>query len=268
MEAATMSKTLNLFDRLLALGRNYQQLHRDHEALHILGRLARLPDLPTDIAEETQARLAELNLQRKKPGRAQRHLAAALVHCPDNARYHFLIASALIRDKKNRARAVRRYRLSLKLEPNQPACLCAYGLLLVRSGQAKRGLELLRRAAGLAPDDPAVIGKLIRGLRLAHEPAEARRVLIAARFRNPHDGRFVRLYNDFMFGRLRRAQARRDRLPVAANDRPMLLPFVRLVGEAEAAAGEPKLLRLDPASPTPAPHTKPRSPRRSDWKHG
>jgi hypothetical protein len=47
----------------------------------------------------------------------------------------------------------------------------------------------------------------------------------------------------------------------------MLLPFVRPAAAARGAKKQ-KLIRLDPASPTPAPHTPPRSARRSNRKHG
>jgi tetratricopeptide (TPR) repeat protein len=268
MEAATMGKTLNLIDRLLALGRNYQQLDQQHQALHILGRLARFPDLPDAVAEETQLRLAELCLQRRKFRRARRHLAALLRLCPRNARYHFLMATALRREKKDPERALRCYRKALRLDPRQPECLSAYGAYLMRLGQTETGLERLREAAALAPADAGVLGRLVRGLSRARAWNEARRVLIAARFLNPRDGRLQRLYTDFMYRRLRRAQQRRQQTSVPAAPRPVVLPFVRVVAEGERGAGGHERIRLDPASPVPAPHSMLRPARRSDRKHG
>lgn len=264
-----MSKTLNLFDGLLVMGRKYQQLEQHHQAAHVLGRLARFPDLPPKLAEEAQLRLAELYLKRKKPARARRHLAALLCLCPRNARYHLLMATAIQKQKKDPERALRYFRKALQLDPKQPDCLAAYGSCLVRIGNAATGLVHLRAAAELAPDDAGVIGKLIRGLRRAGAADEARCVLIAARFRNPRDGRFRRLYNDFMFGRLRRAQARDQRPPDPADaSHATLLPFARPAGKADRGGAELRLIRLDPASPTPAPHTSSRPARRSNRKHG
>ena len=70
-----MSTTLNLADRLLAMGRNFEALGRDQDALHILGRLAGLHEVPVVVAEETQSRLAEIFLRRRQYRRARRHLA-------------------------------------------------------------------------------------------------------------------------------------------------------------------------------------------------
>jgi tetratricopeptide (TPR) repeat protein len=264
-----MSKTLSLIDRLLEQGRNFQQMDQHRQAVHVLGRLARLTDLPTPVAEETQHRLAELHLKRRKFSRARKNLAALLRLCPDNARYHFLMATAIRGEKKDPERALGSYRKSLQLDPRQPECLSAYGLHLVRLGQAELGLKCLREAAELEPDHAIVFGRLVRGLRRTGAWEEARRVLIAGLFRNPRDGRFRRLYNDFMFRQLRRAQKSARRPSLMAEDRQaVVLPFIRLADEPERVPAEHTLIRLDPASPIPAPHSTPRPVRRHDWKHG
>src|SRR3954447_2164718 len=85
---SAMSRTLNLVDGLLLMGRRHQQLGRARDALTILARLASFRELPREVAEETQARLGEIQLRRRKYHRARRHLAAALHHDPENARYH------------------------------------------------------------------------------------------------------------------------------------------------------------------------------------
>ena len=56
-----MSKMLNLVDCLLARGRFLQQLGRDQDALVVLQRLAGFRQLPPQVAEETQLRLAEIH---------------------------------------------------------------------------------------------------------------------------------------------------------------------------------------------------------------
>src|SRR5437762_11958173 len=90
-----MSRTLNLVDGLLLMGRRHQQLGRIRDALTVLARLASFRELPREVAEETQIRLAEIQLRRRKYRRARRHLAVALRYDPDNARSHYLMATAL-----------------------------------------------------------------------------------------------------------------------------------------------------------------------------
>ena len=61
-----MSMTLNLVDRLLAAGRNLHKLGREQDALHIFSRLSGFRQLPAEVAEETQVRLAEISLRPRK----------------------------------------------------------------------------------------------------------------------------------------------------------------------------------------------------------
>jgi tetratricopeptide (TPR) repeat protein len=254
--SAMMSQTLSLVDQLLSRGRYFQQLGRTYDALRILGRLAGFRELPPTVAEEVQLRLGELQLRRKKASRARRHLAAALRYAPDNARYHFLLAQAFDNDRDgDLARAAEHYRSSLALDTAQVDCLCAYGALALRLNRIEEGLDCLRAAVRLAPDDPAVLAKVAAGLRTAGRADEGRGLLLAARFRHTRDGRYQKLWNDFQFQAARRAQdaaraGRRDR----DEDAPVILPFLRPVGEPTprpATAG--RIIRAD--GPTvPAPH--------------
>lgn len=266
-----MTSTLNLIDRLLTMGRNLQQLQRHHEALDVLGRLAGLRELPAEVAEETQFRLAEIHLKSRRPKTARRHLTAALLYRPDSARYHHLMATILDRKAgRSQERAAEHYRKSLESDSEQPICLADFGLLTLRQGQLEAGLEKLRAAAQMAPDDPAVLAKVVKGMRLAEQFDEALTLLRAARFRNPRDGRFLRLYNDCMFRWLRKRQrGQRHATVVRTEGGPTLLAFLRPEAEAPAAvAGHGKVIRIDPPAPTPGPHSPHRPVRRSDWKHG
>src|SRR5438046_2467787 len=122
-----MSTTLNLVDHLLLRGRRFQDLGRTHDARAVFGRLLGVHELPAPVAEEVQARLAELELQRHKYLRARRHLTAALAYQPANAHYHQLMAYALEEDDKgDPERALEHYRLSLQADPEQPDCLSAF----------------------------------------------------------------------------------------------------------------------------------------------
>lgn len=253
-----MSMTLNLAQRLLALGQNYQQLGRNHDALRYLGRLAGFRDLEPEVAERTQISLAEIYLARRHFHKARRHLTAALSHQPNNARYHYLMAVAWAADEKgDRRRAADHYRQSLRLDPEQPLCLSEFGLLALEIGQTEEGFECLFRAVELAPDDPTVVGRLVEGLVQEDRVAEARQALQAALFRNGRDARFRKLWNDFQFQQLQQQQ-HRGRYAQEAGDAedkgPTLLPFVRVVAEAGSAPGRAKILRCDPPAPTSPPH--------------
>ncbi len=251
-----MSMTLNLVDRLLIHGRNLHALGRTHDAVRAFKRLAGFRELPAEAAEEAQARLAELHLNDRRWSRARRHLTAALRACPDNARYHYLLAAATDADGHGDAeRAAGHYRRSLDLDPEQPVCLCALGRLALRQGRRDEGLAALKRAAELAPDDPDTLGAVAEGLALANAGDEARELLRAARFRNPRDRRFGRLWDDFQFHQLRREQElARLGTEDAEDEGPMVLPFVRPTGAAAAGLGR-RTIRHDGPAPVPAPHT-------------
>jgi tetratricopeptide (TPR) repeat protein len=265
-----MSKTLNLVDMLLARGRNFQALGRPQDALQIFTRLAGLREIPGEIAEEAQARLAEIHYRYDNLSRARRHLAAALAYQPNNAHYHHLMANALdLDDEADPEQAYKHYRRSLELEPEQPACLGEFGLLALSLGKEEEGLEALRRAVELALDDPETVGNLVEGLLELDDSEEARRVLQAALFRNPRHPGFRKLWSDFQFHQAREAQeaARRSHaVCAAAPDGPVLLPFVRLVASSGPKSPARKRFRVDgPTAPKP-PHPARPTPF-SDRKH-
>jgi tetratricopeptide (TPR) repeat protein len=253
-----MSMTLNLADRLLSAGRNFQTLGRNQDALEALNRLAGFRDLPAAIAEETQARLAEIHLARGKYNRARRHLTAALVHKPQSARYHYLMAMALASDvTADRQRAAEHYRRSLEIDPQQPTCLGEFGLLALRLGQPEEGLASLRRAAEMAPSDVRALGRLVQGLGEEGRWEEARKLVRAAIFRNPKSADFRRLWEDFQYGELRRQQiARAGKGASVEDDGPTLLPFVRPpAGSAPVRLGR-RIIRHDFAAQPARPHRR------------
>jgi len=265
-----MSRTLQFIDRLLAIGRNYQQVHRHREALRCLSRVAAMPDLPAELAEETQVRLAEIQIERHRYRRARRHLTIALLYRADSARYHHLLASVLAKGSSAEPeRALTHYRKSLEIEPEQPRCLAEFGRLCVQTDRVEEGLAALCRAVELAPNDPEIVDMLWKGLWQTGRRREAREVLRAARFRNPRDGRFLKLWNDFRFRRLRRWQ-KAKRLAAAINwtndERAVVLPFIRPDLSIPTPA-DGTTIRCDEPTVLPAPHV-PKPARRSDWKHG
>ena len=141
-----MSKTLNLTDQLLSRGRFLQEIGRTHDAARLLGRLAGLRELPAAAAEETQARLAELNIRQRHFAQARRHLAAALTHNTKNARYHYLMAVAHDQDENGDPQtALDHFRQALRLDADQPRYLGDFGILALCLGHNEEGLAALRR---------------------------------------------------------------------------------------------------------------------------
>jgi tetratricopeptide (TPR) repeat protein len=217
-----MQATLNLFEHVLGRARRLQGLGRPREAGQLYRRLANFRELPPDVAEETQARLAELHLRRRRYGAARRHLAAALVLRPDGARYHYLMATALQADEGgDLERAAFHLARAVELAPDRVRYRCEAGLLAVRRGDAEGGLALLRQAAGQAPEQPEVVGRLVKGLLLAGRPDEARSAVRAALFRAPRSPRLRKLSHDLEFQLLRR-----DADQSAEPAGPVVLPFV------------------------------------------
>jgi tetratricopeptide (TPR) repeat protein len=254
-----MSTTLNLAERLLAMGRNYQFLGRNQDALHILGRLSGLRHLQPEVAEQMQVCLAEVCLARRKLRQARRHLAAALRYQPDNARYHFLMGRALAADPKgDRQRAADHFRKSLANDPDDAERLTEFGLFALELGLAEEGLRCLYRAVEVAPDDPGALSGLLEGLESEHRMDEARKVLRAALFRNARDRRFRQVWQEFQFRQLGRAQHRRRSIgrSTAQDAGPVLLPFVQPSPAAASGRPAPRILRADPPSSPPSPHTR------------
>lgn len=246
-----MMPTLNLVDRILAMGRRYQEVGRHRDALTLLSRLSRFRYLPSDTAEETQARLAEIYLKRRKYKQARRHLTAALRHQPDNARYHYLLALALQADEGGELeRAAEHYRRALELDPGHVKCLADYGHLLLRLGQTEEGMVRLQDAAERAPEDVEVLGKLVKGLRLSGRSEEARSVLQRAMFRNARSVRFRKLWNEFRFQQTRRQHKVKCNQQVEdaeEGEPPVLLPFVRVVKETKETSTCPTIVRHEDA---------------------
>jgi tetratricopeptide (TPR) repeat protein len=258
-----MHVTINLFDHLLERGRRYQEAGRYRDALAVFARLCGFRAIPAEVAVQAQGRLGELHLRRRKFIRARRYLTAALRHRPDDAQHHHLMGLACQEeDRGNLQRAAGHYRRSLKLDPTNVKCLVDFGLLAIRLGRHKEGLARLRAAVALAPDDPGVTAKLVKGLRHLGKPDEARAEVRAALFRNPRDPRFRRLWNEYQYRELRRKQsASRGGSESVAGDEPVLLPFVR-PGKYERA---PQVRHDGPAAVSP-PH-KPRTPRRANKRN-
>jgi Flp pilus assembly protein TadD len=251
MEAAIMAETLNLFDELLLRARRLHAAGQWRKALDVLAQLRRFAVLPARVAEQGQALQGEILLKKRRYRAARRHLRAALGYCPDSARYHFLLGLALHADPAgDRDRAARHYRRSLELAPTQTRCRGEAGLLAIERGQTDEGLALLREAVEQAPEDPAVIARLVKGLCQAGQPDEALTTVQMARFRFRRDPRLQQLWIDLQFSAVRREQEM-TALTDRERDEPTLLPFVPAADSGER--GERKW-RHDEAAALPGPY--------------
>ncbi|MFN4258431.1 MAG: tetratricopeptide repeat protein [Gemmataceae bacterium] len=251
-----MSMKLSFSAQLLARGKQCQEQGRWLDAQTILQQVTSFRGLSVDIAEEAHARLAEVLLELGRWKRARRHLRLALLYRPDCARYHYLLARILSSDALGDPdRALEHYRQALSLEPDNSTYLSEFGLLAIDLGEYDEGLTALRRAVELEPEDPTPLSRLVEGLCLADEPAEARRVLRAALFRQAGDPRFRQLWNDFQFQRVYELQeARIPEAPVVRDEEPTLLPFPSSVPAHHDGAVTPCVVRRDAAAPPSAPH--------------
>jgi Flp pilus assembly protein TadD len=239
-----MGKTLNLCESLLTMGREWQDLGRLTEAAGVLNRLAGFRSLSADVAEETHARLASIHLRQNDYRKARRHLTSALIYRPSHAHYYYQYATALHHDPEaDAARAVRYYRQAQRLDPDEPRYWSDCGRLYLQLGRAGEGVSVLRKALALSPNDPVIVAKLVEGLCLADHANEARAVLQAARFRNPRDPRFRKLWNDFQFQQLVESQAE----PATVPD-PVILPFIRREVVSDLPRMPGRILRLDRGS--------------------
>jgi len=263
-----MSNTLNLVDRLLERGRTFQQHGQFREAATLFTRLVAFRSLAPETCEELHSRLAELHTKRRNYRRACRHLTIALRYQPDNAEYHARLAAALrARDNSQWDRASEHYARALAIDL-RPEWTAEAALLDIRLGRVEQGIQRLRDAVDQNPADPSLLQRLVRGLRWANQPDEARAALRTALFRNRFDPRFQQCWRDFQFRETRQAQLRemRARQQHTPDDGPILLPFVRV----EPTQPEPELrgtiLRHDASSTLNPPHQK-RSGRNIDQRN-
>jgi tetratricopeptide (TPR) repeat protein len=218
-----MSTTLNLADRLLSIGQHYLRLGRDQEALRAFTKLARLPDVERTLAEEAQAGLADIYFRRNKFRQARRHLHLALTRDPACARYHHLMAVTL--EEEDPKRAIKHYARAVRLAPSVAEYHCDYGLCLFSMAEIEAGLKHLAKAVELDPDTVDYVRHYAMSLVEVDRPEEARRVVLAALFRNSREPRLKGLWQELRF---REAQQSQQRAQVERRfdlSRPVLLPL-------------------------------------------
>jgi putative PEP-CTERM system TPR-repeat lipoprotein len=117
------------------------------------------------------------SLAAKEYSHAAQHFKAVLALDPDNviALNNFAWTLNELGDPKSLEYAERAYAIASTV----PSVVDTYGWILLQRGDAKKGLDMLRDASGLAPDNPEIRLHLAKALVKAGDKASARRELEA-----------------------------------------------------------------------------------------
>lgn len=248
-----MSKTLNLVDDLLYRARHCHDLGLHDRAKKHFEQLAEFRRLPSDVAEETQARLSELCRAEGDAFKERQHLACALAQRPNNADYHFRMAEAYRNDDEAPLEKALPYlRAAVRIEPDNPRYLAELGTVSMQLEQTAQGLRLLKKAYDLAGDDLHVVEQYATALVDDDQADAARDLLKTAMFRNSGDRRFRELYRDFQFRAIADDQESKKSIAFP-DDAPVILRFVRSKTKARRFAVDGQVLRMDGAEPRSGP---------------
>jgi putative PEP-CTERM system TPR-repeat lipoprotein len=119
--------------------------------------------------------LAQAAMSRKDYTAATQHYRRLLDQHPNNGELlnNLAWASAQLKDPK----AIEYAEQAYKLAPEQPLIMDTLGTLLVEKGDTARGLDLLRKAAALAPQSPEIRLNLAKGQIKAGQKEAARKEL-------------------------------------------------------------------------------------------
>lgn len=247
-----MSRMLQFFDGLLKKARHLEQLGQYRQASHLYVRLADMRQLPDSVACDAQAGLGRVRLEQGRHARARRHLAAALVHEPDSAAYHFLLASALVEDTKaDQQRATPHFRRALELDDKNPEYLLAFARHCFRMEEREEAIALVRRAIQVAGDNLRILAEAAEQLRRHGEYEEARSQLRVALFRHAGDRRFEDLWKTHQFQAL---HADQQEAREQASDDPTILPFSAPAESTGPRLHGRRILRKDAAEDRKAPY--------------
>lgn len=169
------------YAQAFALQRSNKLFVRLHQALTRSGqpeqaeqiRLAWLKDAPRDLA--TRLYLGYSLLLAGRGREAQTEFQAAIGI--DSANIPALVGMSVALDAQADARAVQYAEQAFQKSGRNSATSDLLGWMLVSRGEAQRGLELLRRAESLEPDNPAIRYHLAATLAKTGESGMARHML-------------------------------------------------------------------------------------------
>ena len=154
---------------------------RIHALLEATGKRAEADALAEDWIKRhpkdalVLAYLGERDIAAKRYESAAAHYRSALQRVPDNAMLLNNLAWAAYELKRPDALGV--FERAHELAPNSPAIMDTLGTILAGSGQTERGLELLGRAAELAPEAHQIRLNFAKALLTAEKKAAARKEL-------------------------------------------------------------------------------------------
>jgi len=156
-------------------------LTRTHSILEASGKRGEAEALAEDwIRRQPKdaavlAYLGDRDIGAKRYESAEARYRRALERAPDNAL--FLNNLAWVSYELKRPKSLEYAERAYELAPQQPAVMDTLGMILVGSGQTERGLELLGRAAELAPDAHQIRLNFAKALIKAERRAAARKEL-------------------------------------------------------------------------------------------
>jgi len=184
-EIYTAQKRLDLAERTYRAALNkFDQpgiAIRTHALLDAAGQRSEADALAQDwVKRHAQdalvlAYLGERDIAAKRYESAAAHYRSALQRVPDNAM--FLNNLAWVTYELQRPDALEYAERAHELAPNSPAIMDTLGTILAGSGQTERGLELLGRAAELAPEAHQIRLNFAKALLKAENKAAARKEL-------------------------------------------------------------------------------------------
>lgn len=178
-----MSRTLTVFQGAWASVRQAVRAGRRTDALRLLRRYLHLAGLSVQQRARAEALTGLLYLSVGEYGRARWHLRRAVMLCPTESRWHYLLGRAWAEDPVgSHDRAARWFWRAWRLNPQHPLYRSALGEALIGMGKVRRGVRLLLRAARQAPGSLPILQRLVRGMIRAGRPSVALRVVGAARF--------------------------------------------------------------------------------------
>jgi putative PEP-CTERM system TPR-repeat lipoprotein len=184
MSQKRFSQALKAYELSLAKGSGTTGLIKLHRAFSMAGdaktadqRLAGwIKQHPNDLAARTYAADFYMSTQRNREAIAQYEIISKSK--PDNVTALNNLASLYQREKDSRALATAEK--ALKLAPDHPFVQDTLGWILVELGQIPRGLELLKKATGKAPESASVRYHYAVALARSGNKLAARKELEAA----------------------------------------------------------------------------------------
>lgn len=144
-----------------------------------LTRLRRCTELAPDFADGW-AHLSALYAAAGNQAAADQVLAEGLRHCPQSPGLHLQFAESL----QNAGRldeAIREFKTSSALRPNEPDAYLSLGRLYLRQGRVREGMAEMERALVAEPGNPLALGVIAMNAITNGDEAEARVRLAAAR---------------------------------------------------------------------------------------